>query len=239
MQGPVGKGIGISRYAVFAAYEHQQNIAPAPAPTKNLSKIRCPLKPTFCLSPLPKQSTSVRYAILPALLILFLFAGCKREFGGTRLFEITYAPQDLVIPAGLVAPNSWVGSAEPIQTGFMQALADNNLSMEDVDLIGGLRARVTTLDGNDFNDIGRIQIRICPQGQQLGCDQLQNIFTWDNVGGARQQSLNLNPTPLNFRELFFSRESFRFEIAFTPFTSTNTPIELRLEWAIQAVGDLD
>lgn len=176
---------------------------------------------------------------MPFLLILFLATGCKSEFGGTRLFDLTYAPQNFVVPAGIVSPFFHVAAIDPLPTGFSQALMDNNVAIEDIDLVGGFRARITTLDGSDFSDIGRIELRACPQGQSLGCDQLQNVFTWTEAGGGRRQTLDLNPTPINFRELFLGNEEFRFEIAFRPFQSTTQSIELRLEWSVQAVGDLD
>lgn len=183
--------------------------------------------------------TSPCGALLPLVVVLFLSAGCKRDFGGTRLFEVTYAPQNLSVPAGQVSPISWVVDIDPLPTGFAQALADNGVPAEDVDLVGGFRARVTTLDGTDFSEIDRIELRACPRGQQFGCDRFQNVFTWTEAGGGRRQTLNLNPTPINFRELFVGNEEFRFEITFRPRISTTQSIAYRLEWSVQAVGDLD
>lgn len=186
-------------------------------------------------------STIFRYVLLPALFFLFLASGCVRNTQGTRLFEVTYAPRDLVVLSGVVFPFFGTVSLDPLPTGFDQALMDNNVSANDIDLIGGFRARVTTLDGSDFSEINRIEIRACPRGQTGGCDQLQNVFTWDEAGGGRRQSLDLNPSLINFRELFLGNENFRFEINFYPFPgeSISQPIEYRLEWSVQAVGDLD
>lgn len=229
--------------------------APAAAPTKSTEKIREVAVTAFKRRPpLPGATTRysrpsvlqtanlilVRYLIVPALLCLLLVSACKQEFGGERLFELEFAPQSGVVPAGVVAPNTWVIGVEPIATGFTQAMADNGVTTDDIDLVGGFRARVTSLDGTDFSDISRIELRACPRGQQFGCDPLQSLFSWSEFGGTtRRQALDLNPTNINAREIFLSRENIRLELVVTPFASTQVPLNIRVDWSVQAVGNLE
>ena len=98
--------------------------------------------------------------LLISLAALFLTA-CPND---TResLFEITYEPINFVFPAGLPSFQTFVVSTPVLESRFDAALADNNVNRDQVDEIGGLFARLTALSGEDFRQLRRVDIRICP-----------------------------------------------------------------------------
>lgn len=172
------------------------------------------------------------------MLLLLLYPGCEREFGGTRLFTVTYPVLEFGIPAGQIG--TFFLAQDRMPTAFFDALRENNVTAEDVDLVGGFRARITSLTGDDFGEIERIDLRACPVGTPNGCTDLTfNLFSLTDNFNRRQQTVNLNPTPVNARELFLGSDEFRFEIVIFPGQTTSIPIDARLEWEVQAVGDLD
>lgn len=145
---------------------------------------------------------------------------------------------EFVIPAGQVG--SFFIARDRMATGFFEAMRENNVDGDDVDLVGGFRARMVSLTGDDFSAIERIDLRACPVGNPNGCTDLTfNLFSLTDNFGRRQQNINLNPSPINLRELFVGSDDFRFEIVIFPGQTTAFPIEARLEWEVQAVGDLD
>ncbi|MEM6771595.1 MAG: hypothetical protein AAF597_13510 [Bacteroidota bacterium] len=176
--------------------------------------------------------------ILFALFVLFFSAGCQRDFGGTRLFTVTYPVLEFGIPAGQTT--TFFLAQNRVPTGFFDALRDNNVDASDVDLVGGFRARITSLSGEDFGEIERVDVRACPVGTPNGCTDLTfNLFSLSDNFNRRQQQINLNPSPINARELFLGSDDFRFEIVIFPGQTTSVPIDARLEWEVQAVGDLE
>lgn len=173
-----------------------------------------------------------------ALLLVLLASGCKQEFGGTRLFTVTYPVLEFGIPAGQTG--TFFIAQNRIPTSFFDALRDNMIDADAVDLVGGFRARITSLSGDDFGEIERVDLRACPVGTPNGCTDITfNLFSLSDNFNRRQQQMNLNPTPVNARELFLGNDDFRFEIVIFPGQTTSIPIDARLEWEVQAVGDLD
>lgn len=195
-------------------------------------------------APPPRRLTSevnhsaiVRF-LLPAVLLILFASGCRNEFQGTRLFTVQYPVIDFIIPAGIIGTN--VAARPSLPTGFFDALRDNNVDAEAVDLVGGFRARIVSLDGQDFSQIDRIDLRACPVGQPNGCTDITfNLFSIPDNCRRNQAVLNLSPSLVNLRDLFVGSDDFRFEIVTVPCQTTSFPIEARLEWEVQAVGDLD
>lgn len=173
------------------------------------------------------------------LSVLFLSTGCRQEGLGDRLFEITYPVTDFAVPAGRPNFQTLVISQDRLTTGFVEEMMRTSTATEDIDAVGGLRARVVSLNGEDFSEIERIELRACPVGQANGCSQFDLLFSVDDLFRRRQQTVNLNPGLRNFRELFLGNEQVRVELVLSPGITTSRNIEARLEWAIQAVGNLD
>jgi len=172
--------------------------------------------------------------------LLLLTPACKQDFAGERLFEITYPViNDIVVPPGTTPVFSYVNSQPQLETRFMQEMLAAEVTIEDIDNVSGLRARVTSLNGEDFGEIERIELRACPVGQANGWDRFDLMFSVDDLFRRRQQTIDLSPGLKNFRELFLTQDAVRMEVIFTPGITTSRTIEARLEWAVQAVGGLD
>ena len=64
------------------------------------------------------------------------------------------------------------------------------------------------------------------------------MFSVDDLGGRRQQVIDLNPGQKNFRNIFLDNEEVRMELVITPFNVTSQNIDARLEWTVGAFGNL-
>ncbi|CAH1001297.1 hypothetical protein LEM8419_02198 [Neolewinella maritima] len=177
----------------------------------------------------------MRY-LLASLLGLCLFSGCPSTGNGDRLFDITYEPIDFVVPAGQVSPQLFVVSRANMITRFIPTLDASAFTADDVDQVGGIRARVVSLSGEDFREIDRVELRVCPTSERQ-CSVADIMYSVDHQG-RRQQVINLNPGLRNFRSLYLQDETVRMEVVFYPLGVTSQNIETRLEWTIGAIGGL-
>ncbi|MCP9234461.1 hypothetical protein [Lewinella sp. JB7] len=169
--------------------------------------------------------------------LVLVLCGCPRSTFGDRLFEINYPVVDITIPAGQPSFRTYVVAQPQLETGFQQAMIDNGVEPSDIYLVGGVRARLTSLSGEDFREIERIELRVCPASES-DCTFIDLMFSISDLGGRRQQVVNLNPGEKNFRNLFLEREEVRMELVIFPFDVTTQNIDARLEWTIGAVGGL-
>lgn len=166
-------------------------------------------------------------------LLLLLCATCSRD-QRESLFEITYDPIEFAFESGVASVESFVVS-RVLDSRFDQAIASANVNLDQIDEVGGLFARLTALSADDFRQLRRAEIRICPVDQTLGCTQFDVLFTADDLFGRRDQVIRLNPSLRNFKELV-SSGNFRFELVLRPGETTSTNIQCRLEWGIRGVG---
>ena len=176
----------------------------------------------------------MRY-LLPSLLVLFL--SCKGTDNGDRLFDITYDPLNFVLPAGQAAPQVFVVANDRMLTGFADALADAGVDAGEVDQVGGTRARVVSVSGEDYRELRRVELRVCPASERF-CTVADIMFSIDDLTGRRQQVVNLNPGLRNFRDLYLADAEVRMELVFFPARITSQNIDSRLEWSVGAVGGL-
>ncbi|MBB4078975.1 hypothetical protein GGR28_001592 [Lewinella aquimaris] len=174
--------------------------------------------------------------LLFSVLVLTLF-GCPKSTIGDRLFDINYPVLEFTVPAGQSSFRTFVVARPEFATGFNQALADNGVDVDDIDLVGGVRARITSISGEDFREIERIELRVCPASES-DCTFIDLMFSISDLGGRRQQVVNLNPGEKNFRSLFLTEENVRMELVFFPLEVTTRNIDARLEWTIGAIGGL-
>ena len=174
--------------------------------------------------------------------LLLLFAvltlcGCPRNTLGDRLFEITYPPVEFILPAGQAAPQVFVVARNRMPTGFTAALTDNGVDPNEVDQVGGIRARIVSLSGEDFRELRRVELRFCSSAEPF-CTVADIMFSIDDLQGRRQQTVDINPGLRNFRDLFLADDEVRMELVLFPERITSQSIEARLEWTIGAVGGL-
>lgn len=171
---------------------------------------------------------------------MLLVSACKQISNGDRLFEVPYPIVEFDIPAGRPSFQSIVVPQNSIPTGLLDAMQQANVSADEIDVFGGLRARVVSLTGEDFSDIDRIELRACPVGTTNGCSSTLDImFSQDDLFRRRQQTVDLSPGLINFRELFLGSDNVRIELIFFPGTTTSRALEGRLEWAGAAFGNVE
>ena len=175
--------------------------------------------------------------LLLSLLAVLVFCGCPSSTMGDRLFEITYPPLDFILPAGQAAPQVFVVARNRMPTGFTAALADNGVDRSEVDLVGGIRARIVSLSGEDFRELRRVELRVCSANENF-CTVADIMFSIDDLQGRRQQVVNINPGLRNFRDLYLGDDEVRMELVLFPDRITSQNVESRLEWTIGAVGGL-
>jgi hypothetical protein len=121
----------------------------------------------------------------------------------------------------------------------MEAMRTAGVTPDEIDVYGGFRARVTSLTGEDFSEIERIELRACPVGSTNGCDQRDIMFSQSDLFRRRQQTIDLSPGLVNFKDLFLGNDNVRIELVFFPGITTSRTIEARLEWAGVAFGNVE
>ncbi|MGB3800876.1 MAG: hypothetical protein WA952_13760, partial [Lewinella sp.] len=171
--------------------------------------------------------------VLLLLVIVTVFTGCPRSNLGDRLFDINYPVVEFTIPAGLPGFQTFVIAQPRMETEFQDRLDDSGFTAEDVDQVGGLRARIVSLSGEDFREIERAELRICSV-DETDCTFIDLLFSVDDLGGRRQQVIDLNPGQKNFRNVFLGAEEVRMELVLTPFNVTSQNVQARLEWTVGA-----
>ncbi|PPK87477.1 hypothetical protein CLV84_0419 [Neolewinella xylanilytica] len=175
--------------------------------------------------------------ILLLSILVLLFTGCPRSTLGDRLFDINYPVVDFTIPAGIPGFQTYVIAQPRMETNFQDRLDESGFTAEDVDVVGGIRARVVSLSGEDFREIERAELRVC-SADETDCTFIDLMFSVSDLGGRRQQVINLNPGQKNFRNIFLDNEEVRMELVLTAFNVTTQNIEARLEWTVGALGGL-
>ena len=162
-----------------------------------------------------------------------------RDTNGDRLFEVPYPVTEFTIPAGWPTFQTHVTPQNSIPTGLEAAMQVASISPDEIDIYGGLRARVVSLTGEDFSEINRIELRACPVGTVGGCVSSDLMFSQSDLFRRRQQSIDLSPGLVNFKDLFLGNDNVRIELVFFPGTTTTRVIEGRLEWAGAAFGNVE
>lgn len=177
---------------------------------------------------------SVLLTLLLAAATLLLSSGC-RDDSAEQLFVINYPIQDFNLPPGVPSFQSFVVARDNMASMYQQALSNNNVSMDQVDEVGGFFARITSLSGEDFGQLREVDLRICPVDQANGCDQFDVLFSVDDLFLRRDLILNLNPGLRNFKALV-AEGNFRMELVFVFAETSSQSIDCRLEWSIRGVS---
>lgn len=172
--------------------------------------------------------------LFPLILAVLLFSHCDPD-RGEQLFEIVYEPIDFTLSPGQPSFQSLVVARPAINTRLAATLQSSNVSLEQLDEISGLFARVVSLSGEDFGEFRSIDLRLCPVGQTGGCTEFDLLFSVDDLFRRRDNVINLNPGLRNFRDLYDS-EQVRLEIVFLAGQTTTQSIDCRLEWSIRGVS---
>ncbi|MEM9930639.1 MAG: hypothetical protein AAF840_12515 [Bacteroidota bacterium] len=166
-------------------------------------------------------------------------AACERQDLGDRLFEVTYPVTEFAVLGGQPTAVSNVIALNSVPTSFLTAMNDAAVSADDIDLVGGFRARVVSLTNDDFSEMERIEVRACAVGTPGGCTQQDILFSQSDLFRRRQQTVDLSPSLLNFKELFVGSDFIRVEVVFFSGITTSRNLEARLDWSVAAFGNLN
>ena len=166
-----------------------------------------------------------------------MISACRQDTLGEILFEVPYAPIEFAILAGEPGFETQVVPRSSQPTGIVDAMQNAQVEANDINVFGGLRARVVSITGEDFREISRMEVRACPVGTPGGCDIGTIVFSQGDLFGRRLQSVDLSPSLLNFKTLFVGNDNVRVELVFILGQSTTRSLEGRLEWGMAAFGE--
>lgn len=168
------------------------------------------------------------YFTMLALLII----ACSRD-SRERLFEVVYPNILFNLPAGLSSNITWGYSRSDLPSNFRNVVKGNN---SDTAVIAGVfpySARITSLDGLDYDFVEEVSILMC-SNEKSQCSSISDeVFYIDNLRGRAKEDLELLPTPRNIEKLL-SEEQYRLEIIFYFRNSTPYLVESRLDMLFEA-----
>lgn len=164
--------------------------------------------------------------------LVFLSMACSRE-SRERLFEINYPNTLFNLPAGLSSNIAWGYNRSDIPSNFRNLVKANN---SDTAVIAGVfpySARITALDGLDYNFVEQVSILMC-SNEKSKCSLISDeVFYIDDLRGRARGNIELLPTPRNIEKLL-SEERYRLEIVFYFRNTSPYLIESRLDMLFEA-----
>ncbi|MCB0598022.1 MAG: hypothetical protein H6557_22140 [Lewinellaceae bacterium] len=163
-----------------------------------------------------------------ALLAVVIGAACtkdKRE----PLFDMFYPNFELLIPAGQSFTLPFPLAKRGINTNIDFYLQENNIDTAMITEIAPISARLTSIDGFNYDFLDRISIRLCPD-TEVPCTEGDEVFYIDRLQFDRPGSrIDLLPGLRNVRRDLI-REKYRLELvfflAFTPSRNYDTRLDM-------------
>lgn len=166
------------------------------------------------------------------VLALVLLASSCRDDVGEFLFEMTYPPRTLSLPAGTNTFTAAVLSASNIPTNYPDYLSSSGHSAGDVNKILPRFARLEAVDGLDIGFLSEISVRICPINQQ-NCTIADEAFYIDDLYRRNITSTSLQPGLGNFKDLL-SSNLYRLEVVFFLGEISPYTVDFRLDYGFEA-----
>ncbi|MCB0561840.1 MAG: hypothetical protein H6573_14230 [Lewinellaceae bacterium] len=159
---------------------------------------------------------------------IVLAAACtkdKRE----PLFDLFYPNSELLISAGQSPTLPFALAKRGINTNIGFYLQENNVDTAMITEIAPISARLTSIDGFNYDFVDRVSIRLCPD-TEAPCIEADEVFYIDRLQIDRPGSrIELLPGLRNVRRDLI-REKFRLEVvfflAFTPSLNYDTRLDM-------------
>lgn len=168
-----------------------------------------------------------------AILAIALGAACtkdKRE----PLFEMIYPNFELFIPAGQSFTLPYPLAKRGISTNIGFYLQENNIDTAMITEIAPISARLTSIDGYNYDFLNRVSIRLCPD-TATPCSEADEVFYIDRLQIDRPGSrVDLLPGLRNVRRDLI-REKFRLEVIFFLAFSPSLEYDTRLDMSFRAL----
>lgn len=161
-----------------------------------------------------------------------ILTACNRD-DRERVFEIIYPNLQFTLPVGLTAQTAWGYNLRSVPSNLKNYLRENNTDTAVIAAINPYSARITSLDGFDYNFVEEISVRICSTDKSQ-CTTADEVFYIDDLRGRAGESVELLPTLRNVEKLL-SQDNFRLEMVFF-FRNTSTySVQSKLDMAFEAV----
>ena len=173
----------------------------------------------------------VRLKVLLLLIAVSFLMGCTRE-SGERLFDMVYPNTRFVIPAGLSAGLPRVVERQVI-SNIDFYLSESMVDTARIIAINPFSATMRSLDGNDYDFIREISVRICDAGTNP-CTVADEVFFIDRIENRAGEEVNLLPTLKNARRNLL-RDEFKMEIVFFLAFTSPFNVESQFDMVFQAV----
>ncbi len=166
------------------------------------------------------------------LFILLLLTQCRKE-DGEFLFEMPYPNirGDFDLSAGLLF--GYVLPIGPLNTNLEELLTAAMTTEEEVSVIQGASATLSSLDGVELDFIEEIRLLLCAPGDVSNC-QIE-VFYLDNIPFNTGSTLRLQPNITNLKDFLINQPDFRMELELTQlrdFPPQNN-LRLRLDFSLE------
>ena len=169
------------------------------------------------------------YILILSCTVLFACRNDNRE----RLFELFYPNFQFTIPAGQSAVLPFALGIRGVDTNIDFYLSEHNTDTTTIKDISALTARLTSIDGLNYNFLNEISIRICPDSPEP-CRDADEVFYIDRLQLDRPgDEIQFLPGLRNARDEFIAEE-YRLEVVFFMAFSPSFDYESRLDMTFGA-----
>jgi hypothetical protein len=149
------------------------------------------------------------FILILSCMLLFACRNDNRE----RLFELFYPNFQFTIPAGQSAFLPFPLGIRGVDTNIAFYLAENNIDTTMIKEMSALTARLSSVDGLNYNFLNEISIRICPDRPDP-CRDADEVFYIDRLQIDRPgDDIQFLPGLRNVRDELLAEE-YRLEIVF-------------------------
>lgn len=149
--------------------------------------------------------------LLPLLLIPLLVFTCNKD-NRERLFELFYPNFRFnVVPGGSTAL-ARVVEFNSVASNINFYLDQSNTDPAIITGISPFSAKIYSLDGNHFDFLREVSVRICPDGPDP-CIPADEAFYIDNLRNRRDEVIDLLPSLRNVKSVL-TEQTYKAEIVF-------------------------
>ena len=166
--------------------------------------------------------------IYPFIALLILISACRND-NRERIFELFYPNFNFTIPAGQSPFLPYALGIRGVNTNIDFYLDENSTDTALINEITPISARLTSIDGLDYNFLHSVSVRIC-EDTEAPCRDADEVFYIENLQEYRpDDQINLLPGIRNAKKDLI-REEYRLEIlfflAFTPSFDYETRLDM-------------
>lgn len=165
--------------------------------------------------------------------ILFLLATACSKDNRERIFQLLYPNFQFNLPVGLSATTAWGYGLRDVSSNLKFYLTDNKSDTAVIKAINPYSARITALDGLDYDFVEEVSVRIC-NNDKSQCTLADEVFYIDDLRGRANETIELLPTLRNVEKLLIENQ-FRLEIVFFFRNTTPYTVESKLDMVFEAV----